>query len=190
MAKKTIVGTIASAAIALGVSIAEPRRATSATSTAMRLASSPTATARPKMRNQCRAGRFPKQECHDLLVKRMAHYDQGNEACVKNWSTLPVETRGAFDSFSYNVGNGAFYGSTAAKYLRSGNIAAACNAMLSLMLTGCSISGRSLPPPLPDDLRAYFDELVPPPVKGKRFTKGQVYDKLGEFIVLDEKKSS
>jgi hypothetical protein len=59
-----------------------------------------------------------------------------------------------------------------------------------MMLTGCSISGRSLPPPLPDDLRTCFDELVSPPVKGKRLSKGQVYDKFGEFIVLDEKKSS
>jgi hypothetical protein len=27
-------------------------------------------------------------------------------------------------------------------------------------------------------------------VKGKRLTKGQTFDKFGEFIVLDEKKSS
>jgi hypothetical protein len=27
-------------------------------------------------------------------------------------------------------------------------------------------------------------------VKGKRLSKGQVYDKFGEFIVLDDKKSS
>lgn len=74
---------------------------------------------------------FSKQECHDLLVKRMAHYDQGNDSCVSNWESLPVETRGAFNSFSYNVGIGGFCGSSAARYLRTGNIRAACDAILA-----------------------------------------------------------
>jgi hypothetical protein len=40
------------------------------------------------------------------MVKRMAHYDQSNASCVKNWEALPVETRGSFDSLTYNVGMG------------------------------------------------------------------------------------
>jgi lysozyme len=73
--------------------------------------------------------RFAEAECHALLVKRMAHYDQGNAACVVNWPLLPVEVRGAYDSFSYNLGNGAFCNSTAAKYLRGGEIRKACMEM-------------------------------------------------------------
>jgi lysozyme len=50
--------------------------------------------------------KFSWEECHELMVKRMAHYDQSNASCVKNWEALPVETRGSFDSFTYNVGMG------------------------------------------------------------------------------------
>ncbi|NEI32155.1 lysozyme [Rhizobium ruizarguesonis] len=131
MAKKTIVGTIASAAIALGVSIAEPQEGYVGYVYRDAVGVLTYCYGETENAKSMQGRKFSKQECHGLLVKRMAHYDQGNEACVKNWGTLPVETRGAFNSFSYNVGNGAFCGSTAARYLRSGNIAAACNAMLS-----------------------------------------------------------
>lgn len=73
--------------------------------------------------------RFSKQECMDLLARRLPHYDQGNAACVANWGGLPVEVRAAFNSFSYNVGNGAFCKSTAAKLLRAGQTKKACMEM-------------------------------------------------------------
>ncbi len=58
------------------------------------------------------------------------------------------------------------------------------------MLTACSTFGPSLPPPLPADLRTCFDKLVSPPVKGKRLTKGQTFDKFAEFIVLNDSEAS
>lgn len=73
--------------------------------------------------------RFSEQECRELLVRRMAHYDQGNAACTANWLALPVEVRGAFNSFSYNLGTGGYCASTAAKLLRTGQIKAACQQM-------------------------------------------------------------
>jgi lysozyme len=73
--------------------------------------------------------RFAESECRALLAKRMPHYDQGNAACVVNWPLLPVEVRGAFDDFSYNLGNPTFCRSTAAKYLRVGEIRKACMEM-------------------------------------------------------------
>jgi lysozyme len=131
MAKKTIIGTIASAAVAIGVSIAEPaegyvgyvyRDAVGVLTYCM---------GETENAKSMQGRKFSRQECHDLLVKRMAHYDQGNAACVKNWDALPVETRGAFDSFSYNIGVGGFCGSSSARYLRTGNIKAACEGMLA-----------------------------------------------------------
>jgi lysozyme len=131
MAKKTITATIASAAVAIGVSIAEPaegyvgyvyRDAVGVLTYCM---------GETENAKSMQGRKFSREECRALLVKRMAHYDQGNAACVKNWDALPVETRGAFDSFSYNVGNGAFCGSSSARYLRTGNVRAACDAMLS-----------------------------------------------------------
>ena len=62
-----------------------------------------------------------------------------------------------------------------------------------VMLTSCASSGsldRANLPPVPADIRACFDEKVAPPPQGKAMTKQDIYDKFGEFVVLDEKKSS
>jgi lysozyme len=80
--------------------------------------------------------RFSEAECRALLVRRMAHYDQGNAACTANWQTLPVEVRGAFNSFSYNLGNAAYCKSTAAKYLRLGQVKQACFEMGKFVRAG------------------------------------------------------
>ncbi|TXH80077.1 MAG: hypothetical protein E6Q77_11245 [Rhizobium sp.] len=64
---------------------------------------------------------FSQQECLDLLKKRMAHYRQGNAACVKGYDALSPYVQMAFNDFSYNLGNGAFCQPSAAAYLRAGN---------------------------------------------------------------------
>jgi lysozyme len=69
---------------------------------------------------------FSQQECLDLLKVRMAHYQQGNAACVKGYDDLSPYVQMAFNDFSYNLGNGAFCASSAAAYLRAGNVRAAC----------------------------------------------------------------
>lgn len=70
--------------------------------------------------------KFSEAECRALLERRMVHYEQGNAKCVANYETLDVYTQAAFNDFSYNLGNGAFCRSTAAKHLRAGNVKAAC----------------------------------------------------------------
>lgn len=45
-------------------------------------------------------------------------------------------------------------------------------------------------PPIPADIRSCFDARVEPPPQGRAMTKQDVYDKFGEFVVLDEKKSA
>lgn len=60
-------------------------------------------------------------------------------------------------------------------------------------LTSCASSGsldRASLPPIPADIRLCFDAKVEPPPQGRAMTKQDVYDKLGEFVVLDEKKTS
>jgi lysozyme len=84
---------------------------------------------------------FSQQECKALLERRMAHYDQGNAACVPKWESLPVEVKGAFDSFSYNLGNATFCKSTARKLLLAGDIRGACHEMGKFIKAG----GRVLP---------------------------------------------
>jgi lysozyme len=130
MAKKTITTTIASAAIAIAVSIAEPAEGYVGYVYKDAVGVLTYCMGETENAKSMQGRQFSREECHALLVKRMAHYDQGNASCVQNWEALPIETKGAFDSFTYNIGIGGFCGSSAARYLRTGNIVAACNAML------------------------------------------------------------
>jgi lysozyme len=130
MAKKTITTTIASAAIAIAVSIAEPAEGYVGYVYKDAVGVLTYCMGETENAKSMQGRQFSREECHTLLVKRMAHYDQGNASCVQNWEALPAETKGAFDSFTYNIGIGGFCGSSAARYLRTGNIVAACNAML------------------------------------------------------------
>lgn len=79
---------------------------------------------------------FSEAQCKALLTKRMAHYEQGNAACVANYTGLPVYVQAAFNDFSYNLGNGAFCSSTAAKLLRAGNVKGACMQMGKFIYAG------------------------------------------------------
>ncbi|TWB20027.1 lysozyme [Rhizobium sp. ERR 1071] len=68
---------------------------------------------------------FSQQECLDLLKKRMAHYQQGNAACVKGYDDLSPYVQMAFNDFSYNLGNGTFCGPIAS-LLNAGKVKEAC----------------------------------------------------------------
>ncbi len=85
--------------------------------------------------------KFSEQECRDLLARRMVHYEQGNAKCVAGYEDLDVYVQAAFNDFSYNLGNGAFCSSTAAKHLRAGNIKAACQQIMKFVYA----KGRILP---------------------------------------------
>ncbi|QIV65806.1 endolysin [Mesorhizobium phage Cp1R7A-A1] len=85
--------------------------------------------------------KFSETECAALLTKRMAHYAQGNEKCVPGYNSLPTPVQAAFDDFSYNVGNGAFCKSTAAKLLSAGKLREACGEFKKWIFAG----GRPLP---------------------------------------------
>lgn len=132
MAKITTKGGVAgstAAAIALAVSIAEPAEGYVAYVYRDPVGVLTYCIGETQNAKDMVGRKFSREECRALLVRRMAHYDQGNDACVRNWPLLPVEVRGAFNDFSYNLGNQAFCRSTAAQYLRDGKIRAACMEM-------------------------------------------------------------
>ncbi|MER8765844.1 lysozyme [Mesorhizobium sp. M0968] len=80
--------------------------------------------------------KFSEEQCRALLTKRMAHYEQGNAKCVANYEQLDVYVQTAFNDFSYNLGNATFCQSTAAKYLRIGNVKAACQEIGKFVYAG------------------------------------------------------
>lgn len=67
------------------------------------------------------------EECKEMLGTRLIEFSSGIDKCLANEDKLPDKTYGAFVSFAYNVGVGAFCGSTLAKKANAGDLVGACN---------------------------------------------------------------
>ena len=68
--------------------------------------------------------RYSVAECKALLERDLAKHEQGIRKCLP--ANLPVEVRAAFVSTAYNIGTGAFCGSSMARHANAGNLPAAC----------------------------------------------------------------
>ncbi len=68
--------------------------------------------------------RFTVAECEDKLASRIVEFDDAVSACLG--FTPQRGPRTAFVSFAYNVGSGAFCGSTLARKARAGDLWGAC----------------------------------------------------------------
>lgn len=71
---------------------------------------------------------YTRQECDATLAKRVTEFDTGVRACVHR--LLPTKVEAAFDSLAYNIGLGAFCGSTLVRQANNGDLTAACNGMV------------------------------------------------------------
>jgi lysozyme len=69
-------------------------------------------------------------ECKALLTDELIHHEQGMRACLRDPDGLPAPTYGAFVSFTFNVGVGAFCKSTLARKANAGDLSGACNELL------------------------------------------------------------
>lgn len=89
--------------------------------------------------------KFTRAECEGMLVERLVEHERGMDRCLKNPDALPQMTRAAFTSFTYNVGVGAFCGSSVARRANAGDLRGACDALL--MWTKGTVAGvkRTLP---------------------------------------------
>lgn len=66
-------------------------------------------------------------ECKAILTPRVQAFEKAVSVCLPNYATLPVPTQAAVLSLTYNIGEGAVCRSTMVKYLKAGDIKAACN---------------------------------------------------------------
>lgn len=72
---------------------------------------------------------FTKQECTDALQRKLSTvYAPAVDKCVH--VALPPHRKAALVSFAYNLGPGTLCHGPVARYLNSGNVVAACNAIL------------------------------------------------------------
>lgn len=68
------------------------------------------------------------EECRTMLGDRLIEFSAGVDRCLTR--RVPDKTYAAFVSFAYNVGTGAFCGSTLVRKANAGDLAAACNELL------------------------------------------------------------
>lgn len=73
---------------------------------------------------------YTKAECDAMLAKALIEFESGLDKCMKPPAALPVETKVAFVSWSYNVGVGAACKSTIVKLVNRGETRAACDQLL------------------------------------------------------------
>jgi lysozyme len=68
-----------------------------------------------------------RDECDAMLVESLLRHERGMVACIDNPQALPDKTYGAFLSFTYNVGVGAFCKSTLLRLVNRGKLFHACD---------------------------------------------------------------
>jgi lysozyme len=70
-------------------------------------------------------------ECKTLLGDRLIEHEAGMRKCLKDPDGIPINPYIAALSLTYNIGQGAFCGSTVRKQLDARNWRAACDAFLA-----------------------------------------------------------
>lgn len=66
-------------------------------------------------------------ECKQMLGDRLIEFEMGVRSCLRAPDAVPDGAYAAFISFAYNVGTGAFCGSTLARKVNAGDLRGACN---------------------------------------------------------------
>lgn len=74
---------------------------------------------------------YTPEQCKTMLGDGLVEFEQGMRRCLKNPDGLPDGPYVAFLSLSYNIGTGAFCGSSVAREANAGDIPAACSDILA-----------------------------------------------------------
>lgn len=83
--------------------------------------------------------KYTDDQCMSLLAQDAVSHGLDIDRCIK--VAIPTQIRAAFTSFAYNVGAGAFCGSTMAKKLNAGDLRGACAELSKWTNAG----GRAVP---------------------------------------------
>jgi lysozyme len=73
--------------------------------------------------------RYTEAECDSILAQSVQQYEAQIRPCLP--TDLPDQMRGAFISTAYNIGSGAFCGSSMSRLAKAGDLRGACNALLA-----------------------------------------------------------
>jgi len=73
--------------------------------------------------------RYTPEQCKTMLGDGLVEFEQGMRRCLKNPDGLPDGPYVAFLSLSYNIGTGAFCGSSVVRDANANDLTDACNAI-------------------------------------------------------------
>lgn len=73
--------------------------------------------------------RYTMDECRAMLGDALVEFETNMRKCLKAPDSIPDKPYTAFLSLSYNIGTGAFCGSTVARKANEGDLKGACNAI-------------------------------------------------------------
>lgn len=91
-----------------------------------------------------RGMKFTKPECDAMFANRLVEFETGMRKCLKAPDSIPDKPYVTFLSLSYNIGLGAFCGSTLVKKVNAGDIRGGCNELPKWSRAG-SLSKLLLP---------------------------------------------
>lgn len=73
--------------------------------------------------------RYTMDECRAMLGDALVEFETNMRKCLRSPDSIPDKPYTAFLSLSYNIGTGAFCGSTVARKANEGDLKGACNAI-------------------------------------------------------------
>lgn len=74
--------------------------------------------------------KFTKDQCNVMLIGSLTEHEAGMRRCLAAPDSLPEKTYVAFVSATYNIGVGAFCGSSMARRANVGDLRGACEALM------------------------------------------------------------
>ena len=80
--------------------------------------------------------KFTKDQCDIIFIESLAEHEAGMRGCLKAPDALPEKSYVAFVSATYNIGVGAFCGSSMARKTNAGDIRGACDALMMWVKAG------------------------------------------------------
>lgn len=80
--------------------------------------------------------KFTQAQCDVMFIGSLAEHEAGMRKCLAAPDALPEKSYVAFVSATYNIGVGAFCGSSMARKVNAGDIAGACDALMLWVRAG------------------------------------------------------
>ncbi len=80
--------------------------------------------------------KFTQEQCDVMFIGSLAEHEAGMRACLKAPDALPEKSYVAFVSATYNIGVGAFCGSSMARKVNVGDVRGACEALMLWVKAG------------------------------------------------------